>query len=103
MSSAFQPDWVSPPGDTIKEILKEMKISNTAFVLCMDISFETARQLLEGELQIDQEIADKLAKVIGSSQSFWLKREENYRKSLYRGSGDGSAGKLKDITRIPKE
>jgi plasmid maintenance system antidote protein VapI len=38
--------------------------------------------LIKGELIIDNELAAKLAKVLGGTKKFWLTRESQYRKKL---------------------
>ncbi|MEW8232257.1 MAG: ImmA/IrrE family metallo-endopeptidase [Candidatus Thiodiazotropha endolucinida] len=76
--SLFQPDWVSPPGDTIAKILVEKKISIKQFSNIMEMSITDINQLISGKKKIDNEIAQKLETSIGSSPSFWIKRDLQY-------------------------
>lgn len=71
----------SPPGDTILELLEEKKISHKDFAYKMGISFKEMRKLIGGKLEITEEIALKLEKVLSVGFRFWLKREENYRNN----------------------
>lgn len=82
--SEFLPMWVSPPGDTILDILKEKNISVWEFAEQMNFDKEFAVDFLKGEKLLDKKIASKLEKVLGSSKKFWLKREEQYREDLIR-------------------
>ena len=77
--STFNPNWVSAPGETIKDILEDRNITIEKFVILMDSDIETINSLLIGEVIIDEKISLQLQSVLGSSKTFWLKREENYR------------------------
>lgn len=80
----FLPDWVSPPGDTISDILNERQISISEFAKSMGNSVDYSRQLLDGYVQITEEAANKLAKLFGVSAGFWLSRESQFREGLVR-------------------
>lgn len=79
---AFQPDWASPPGDTISDFLHEKHISISEFTQRMGYSFEFITKLLQGEKSVDKEVARKLELTLGSSIAFWLNRESQYRENL---------------------
>ena len=78
----FRPDWISAPGDSIKEILKERKISVSEFARQLDESFELTTDLINGQAEIDREIALKLENCIGATAQFWMARERKYREDL---------------------
>ncbi len=81
----FKPNWVSAPGDTIRDLLLERRWrdSDTAPLLGMDLrEFE---DLLSGKMRIDRGIASLLASTFGSTVEFWLTREEHYREGLKSG------------------
>lgn len=80
----FLPDWTSPPGATIRDILEERHQSVAEFASAMDDSVDHARQLLDGSVQITNTVADHLAKVLGVSAAFWLSRESQFRDGLAR-------------------
>lgn len=80
----FLPDWASPPGSTISELLAERGLSVADFAIRMGSSAEYARMLLEGAHPITNETAARLAEVLGTSASFWLSRESQFRDSLTR-------------------
>lgn len=78
----FNPDWRSPPGDTIQDILDERGISVEKFAESISMSVYLTEQLLKGDVYINDNIASRLARSLGSSQKFWLNREAKYREPL---------------------
>ena len=80
----FKPDWVSPPGDTIKEILREKKISIARFAFLIGQTETFTKNLIKGDIAIDKELSQKLSKTLGSTSKFWLKRDEQYREDKIR-------------------
>lgn len=80
----FETDWISPPGDTIADMLEELGWTQADFALRMGYSEKHVNQLIKGKAPITAETAFKLERVLGSSVSFWLKRETTYREKLIR-------------------
>jgi HTH-type transcriptional regulator / antitoxin HigA len=80
----FCPDWVSPPGDTISDILIERDISTTEFAKLIGCTTDNVNDLLQGRATITIEIARKLEKVLGASVEFWMSRDFQYRKDITR-------------------
>jgi HTH-type transcriptional regulator/antitoxin HigA len=77
---AFNPNWLSPPGDTIQDILDEKEWSLDTFSIKMGFTHQQASQLIDGILKINPSHALRLSVVVGSSQDFWLNREAQYRE-----------------------
>lgn len=75
----FSPNWVSPPGNTIQDILIEKRWTTEDFRKRMRMSKQEVDDLIEGRKQITPRIAANLSKTVGSTVEFWLKREEDYR------------------------
>jgi HTH-type transcriptional regulator / antitoxin HigA len=84
MIEAFQPDWLSPPGDTIKEVLAERRISLSEFASRLGATIQEATELTQGSAHIDRALAERLEHVLGSSAAFWLNRETQYRLDAAR-------------------
>lgn len=86
----FSPDWVSPPGDTIADLLEEYGWTQVELGerLGYDIGF--VNQLVNGDIPIDEGIALKLEQVLGSTKAFWLRREAEYRAALCKGVSNES-------------
>ena len=79
----YAPDWVSPPGKTLAEILKERKITRTEFANRIGLSKKTVNQLIKGKVEISVRIAYKMELALGvPSARFWIERERLYRESL---------------------
>lgn len=80
--NAFNPDWVSPPGATIADILDAQSYSVADFAKRMAFTSRQADDLLAGRLAISPEIARKLELVLGATTEFWMIRESQYRGSV---------------------
>lgn len=90
MTDTFHPDdWVSPPGDTIADVLKARDWSTQAFAKNAGISLIHAKQLISGDAPIDEATAVALARTLGSTRRFWLTREAHYRARIRQLHGDG--------------
>lgn len=84
MIKGFKPDWFSPPGATIADLLEERGWSQTEFALRMEYTKKHIHLLIQGKAPINEETAIKLERVLGSTVSFWLNREASYREALAR-------------------
>lgn len=80
----FEPDWLSPPGDTIGDLLDERGWSQTEFAQRIGYTTKHVNQLIRGKAPISQETALRLERVLGSTARFWLQREAEYRETLAR-------------------
>jgi HTH-type transcriptional regulator/antitoxin HigA len=83
-SAAFQPRWASAPGETISDCLRRRSLSLPAFAERMGSSSQAVTHLLNGETEIDRELAERLHRIIGGSARFWLDRDAQYRNDLRR-------------------
>lgn len=82
--SSFQPNWVSVPGDTIVDVLRQRNLTVSTFAQKMECSTEYIEALISGQEAITREIARKLEVNLGSTAKFWLTREDQYRADLAR-------------------
>jgi len=80
----FSPDWVSPPGDTILDLLEECDWTQEDFAKRMGYSTKHISLLINGKASITQDTALKLERVIGGTAGFWMNREIQYRENLHR-------------------
>lgn len=78
----LNPDWVSPPGHTIADILKENGYSLAEFASRMSMTQKEAARLLSGQLPLTLNIAGKLTLEFGGTVAFWQTREKHYREGL---------------------
>ena len=71
-------DWISPPCDSIEDGLEERGFSPAEFAELMELPLSTINELLDNQLAISPDIAERLARVIGCTPSFWLRRQKHY-------------------------
>lgn len=83
-ASAFQPDWVSPPGATILDLLEERGSTVGEFATATQRSIQEVSALLYGSGALNEAWAQQLSFLFGASPTFWLRREEQYRSNLER-------------------
>ena len=81
---AFQPDWTSPPGDTIYSILSERGISKSELSQNIGLSTGELQNLLDGRMTISIGVARKLTETLGASIEFWIARDYQYRLDAAR-------------------
>ena len=80
----FESDWLSPPGDTIADVLEERGWSQAEFAQWIGYTTKYVNQLLRGKASISKDTALRLERVLGSTARFWLHREAGYREGLAR-------------------
>jgi HTH-type transcriptional regulator/antitoxin HigA len=80
----FDPNWVSPTGDTILDILNERGWTVDDFATKMDITQDIAIRMISGIDPIYPPTSVKLQAILGGTVSFWLNREMEYRKQLIK-------------------
>ncbi len=78
------PDWISPPGETILDVLEERGWTQVDLAERMGYTRKHVNQLIKGVAGITEEAALKLERVLGSTAGFWLNREAQYREALAR-------------------
>ena len=82
INANYNPNWVSPPGKTIKDILVKNSMSAELFAQSLNQDLISINELLIGSKPITNEIAEKLTLIIGSSREFWLRRQQQYDASI---------------------
>lgn len=83
-AAAFAPDWVSPPGETISELLQERGLTQADLAARTGTTRKHINDLVRGRAPITSDTALKLETVLGSTATFWLTRESQYREALSR-------------------
>lgn len=71
-----------PPGTTIKEMLVDRGMNQNEFAARMDLSEKHVSRLINGDVQLTQDVALRLESVLGVPASFWNRLECNYRETL---------------------
>ncbi len=75
----FNPDWCSPPGDTLREIVY------TYWCDTLGVSYFDFEKLLNGDLPINFDLAIELENVTKVPAKFWINREKQFRDGLDSG------------------
>jgi plasmid maintenance system antidote protein VapI len=83
-SATFTPDWISPPGDTIEDLLEERGWSKAGFAERTGFSAKHVNELVKGRVPISADAAERLSLVLGSTPDFWLVRDAQYQAALER-------------------
>lgn len=84
MTDTFMPNWASPPGQTITQLMAKANVSRHELALKMDMTTNQAAALIAGVSKLTKETAEKLATVFGGSPEFWLSRDRQFRKDVQR-------------------
>ena len=79
---SFTPDWASPPGETIADLLEERDWTQAQLADRLGYTTKHISQLINGKAPVTEETALKLERVLGSTAAFWLNREAQYRAQL---------------------
>lgn len=80
----FSPDWVSPPGDTILDLMEERDWSQADLSRRLGFSPKHLNQLVNGKVTLTHDTATRLERVLGSTANFWMNRELRFRNQLAR-------------------
>lgn len=80
----FVPDYATPPGETLEEILQERDMTQTDFAQRVGLSLKVINEIVHGKAPITHDTAHRFERVLGVPASFWNKREMRYREILAR-------------------
>lgn len=80
--ASFAPDWVSPPGDTMLDLLEERDWTQQQLADRLGYSLKHVNQLIKAKVPLTEDAAVRLQSVLGASVGFWLTREAQYRERV---------------------
>lgn len=80
----FKPDWITPPGSTISDLMEERDWNQLELAQRLGYSNKHLNQLIKGKSSLTEDAALRLERVLGSTAAFWLNREAIYRERLAR-------------------
>ena len=80
----FKPDTAIPPGETIKETIEFLGMTQTELAARMGRPLKTINEIIKGKTMITPETAIQLERVLGISADYILRLEQFYRKTLAR-------------------
>ncbi|MFA5241286.1 MAG: ImmA/IrrE family metallo-endopeptidase [Sulfuricella sp.] len=84
LAAPFAPDWVSPPGDTLLDIIEERDWTQAELAQRLGYTTKHVNQLIKGKVPLTEDAAIRLERVVGSTVGFWLAREAKYRERCAR-------------------
>lgn len=80
----YNPDFVTPPGETLNELLEEMGMSQKELSNRMDRPEKTINEIIKGKSAITPDTAIQLERVLNIPAHFWIQREAQYQEFLAR-------------------
>jgi HTH-type transcriptional regulator/antitoxin HigA len=99
---AYRPRAVSPPGDTLAELIEERGIAQAELARRMGRPHNAVNEIILGNKEITEDTALELERVLGAPAHFWLAREARYREFLARQRDAERAGdRLEWLDRLP--
>ena len=102
MTNEYAPDYVSPPGETLQELLEERGMPQAELAQRTGRPKKTINEIVQGKAAITPETALQLEHVLGVPAGFWNRREANYREHLARLEEESQLAKSVDwLTEVP--
>jgi addiction module HigA family antidote len=86
----YEPDFVTPPGDTLLELLEERGISQSELARRMNRPIKTINGIIRAKKAITPETALQLELVLGAPAHVWLNLEQHYQEHLARRAANES-------------
>ncbi len=90
-ANEYYPDFSSPPGETLRELLEWKKMSSADLASQLGVDEPFVTRLLVGGEMITESIATRFANIFDVPIGFWINRERNYRISLARAASTHSS------------
>ena len=72
----------TPPGATLADLLLEREVSHAEFCEQTDLSQTRLCRIICGDDAITSDLAALFESTLGTTASFWLNREHQYRQAL---------------------
>ncbi len=76
----YAPDVVSPPGETLRETLEALGMSQAELADRMGRPKKTINEIIKGKAALTPDTALQLERVLGISAGFWSNRDYHYRE-----------------------
>jgi addiction module HigA family antidote len=78
----YKPNFVSPPGETLQELLEQFNLSQADLAERTGRPKKTINEIIQGKSAITPETALQFQRVLKTPAHFWLVREAKYRAWL---------------------
>ena len=76
-------DLLVHPGETIKEVLEEKKMSQEELAIRTEYSPKHISEVVRGKKDISSEFANRLEYALGIPAGFWMNLQSNYDKEVF--------------------
>ena len=92
----------TPPGATVKEQIVDRGMSQKEFAARMEMSEKHISKLINGDVQLTHDVANRLEMVLGIPSKFWINLEANYREKIVKAKAENEMDEdLEILKRIP--
>jgi len=82
--SGFKPNYAVPPGETLKETLESLGMTQAELAQRTGRPKKTINEIIKGKAAIAPDTAIQLERALGVPASFWNNLERNYQETLAR-------------------
>lgn len=89
----------TPPGATIKELLEDRGMTQKEFSKRMGMSEKHISKLMNGEVHLTPDMAEKLELVLGVPAGFWNKLEAIYQEKLVKVKRENELEREKELAK----
>lgn len=83
-TTQYRPTSVSPPGETLLDMLEERGMTQADLAQRLERSTKNISEIVNGKAPITSELALALEQTLGAPARFWIAREAIYREWLAR-------------------
>ena len=83
-TNEFMPQWTSPPGNTIADLMSARHLSRGDLARAIDQDTSFVDNLLDGREAMTLVLARQLQESVGGSATFWMSRDRQYRHDVAR-------------------
>ena len=83
-SRGFEPDFALPPGETLKETIDAIGMTERELATRIGRSLGTVDLIILGKRRISSKIAERLELALDVPAEFWLQLEKDYQESKKR-------------------
>ena len=84
MTESWRPDWTSPPGDTLRELIEMRGWTQAHLAREIGWSLKHVNRVVQGHETISVDFAMALESLDFGSAEFWMRREGDYRVGIAR-------------------
>ena len=80
--NSFNPDWASPPGDSILDAIEAQGWTLADLAQRLGYSTKYVNRLIKTQVPLSDAAAIRLQRVLGNPAKFWCMRETQYRAQV---------------------